>query len=100
MIVAVDSGKGGMGRTSLAATLAARAHDAALADCDIASDASAAKLAWAGRISYDHAVTQAQRRRKTIAEYGGDRSHQEVRAIWNAVSILFKTAPVGEAERE
>ena len=42
-------------------------------------------LAVVGRIRYDGAVTDAQRRRQTVVEYGGDGAAADIEEIWRAV---------------
>ncbi|MBN1362152.1 MAG: ATP-binding protein [Sedimentisphaerales bacterium] len=61
----------------------------------VEGEASAAGLTWAGKISYNPAVTAAQLQRRTIIEHGDDVLRQEVTSIWNTVSELLK-AQVGD----
>jgi MinD superfamily P-loop ATPase len=65
----------------------------------IVADARTRGLTWAGRISYNPAVTEAQLQRNTIVEHGAHELRQEVVTIWNTVSSLLKASPIGEEER-
>ncbi|MBN2445868.1 MAG: ATP-binding protein [Phycisphaerae bacterium] len=65
----------------------------------IAVAAQAKGLTWAGRISYNPAVTKAQLQRKTIVEHDAGELRQEVATIWNTVSSLLKASTIGEKER-
>jgi len=66
MKIAIASGKGGMGKTTVATN-----------------------LAWAGRIPYDVSITKAQLERKSIVEYDDGPASSAIRTLWQNVQGIL-----------
>ncbi|HOZ49790.1 MAG TPA: ATP-binding protein [Candidatus Hydrogenedentes bacterium] len=64
----------------------------------IEAEALSRRLAIAGRVRYDHGVTEAQIQRQSIVEYQEDGGAQDIRAVWNAVQNRIGNSPDGPAD--
>jgi len=92
--IAIASGKGGTGKTSLTAAFAVLAKNAVLADCDVDAadlhlvlqpEARQRNVFTSGRIPYDPAVTAAQINALTIIEESNGPASTEIKKIWKTL---------------
>jgi MinD superfamily P-loop ATPase len=61
---------------------------------DIESLAQKRGIQVAGRVRYDHSVTQAQIRRKSVVEHQADGCAADIRSVWSAVQTAIEVADV------
>ena len=81
MKIAIPGGKGGTGKTSLAACFAQLAAGCTVSDCDV----DAADLHVVLNPEVEDQFTQAQIERKTLLEYGDGRTAGIVTSTWEKV---------------